>query len=63
MLTATFACHDALNNLLPAEKREIVSSFQCSEEPYVIGVWVKGEEKQVVPLYLTREQLDNLNQE
>ena len=59
-----FEAYDAYDDLLPLQQWDVQSSFECNVEPYVCGVWVKtktpGTEylNQVIPLYLTKEQLD-----
>lgn len=62
MLTSTFSAYDALGNLLEKRKRTIVSNFECDVDPYDIGIWVENtgefpQEGNVVPLYLTRDQV------
>jgi hypothetical protein len=59
-----FEAYDAYDELLPRQQWDVQSHFQCDVKPYVCGVWVKIKPtthkypNQVIPLYLTREQLD-----
>jgi hypothetical protein len=65
-IVAEFECYDALGELQPKQKYTIESSFNCEVGDYVLGVWVKAGDDpkgtQVVPMYLTREQLDQIVQ-
>jgi len=60
-LVASFEAHDQDHNLLPTQEYEVFKSFECSDAPYVMGIWVKDKEsddpKAIVPRYLTQEQL------
>lgn len=62
-MKATFECYDALGTLMPKEERDIVTSFNCEADNYAVGVWVKGEGTEVIPLYLTQAQVDELKHE
>jgi hypothetical protein len=61
-----FEAYDPYDELLPKQKWDVQSTFKCNVTPYVLGVWVKTKNpdtrypdmNQVIPLYLTQEQLN-----
>jgi hypothetical protein len=65
-----FEAYDAYDELLPKQKWDVQSSFECTVDPYVKGVWVVNKDpdpaypdmNQVIPLYLTRDQLNQSSQ-
>lgn len=66
MIRATFEASDALDNLLPRATYTVVSNFSCEFDDKVLGVWVKAntaDPNQVIPLYLTQAQLEEITYE
>lgn len=64
-MRATFEADDALGKLGTYEDYQIVSSFTCNKDDYILGFWVEAKDSnnpdRVIPLYINDTQLKALH--